>query len=132
VLVSSPTGNGYDDHMTDPDQPGEELDESLGGDYPPDHPPHLDDDGGTEPEVWEAPAAGSGEGVELLGDPDVDATGDDESELLGASVEDDPAHGPLAPDDEISGDETTRDFATEHVTTDAEEAAIHIEDDEAT
>lgn len=118
--------------MTDPDQPGEELDEAMGGsmgdDEPPDRPPWREGGGGDEPEVWEAPAAGSGEGVELVGDPDVGAV-DDEAEMVGQSVEDEPDHGPLAPDDEFSGDETTRDITTEQVPSAAEEAAVHIEDE---
>jgi hypothetical protein len=110
--------------MTDSDQPGEELDEAVGADFPPDRPPRLDDDGGTEPEVWEADTPDA-EGVELVGDPDV-GTVDDEAQLVGEAVDDGAETGPLAPDDEFTGDETTRDIQPERVARPAEEAAIHI------
>jgi hypothetical protein len=113
--------------MTDPDQPGEELDESVGDDFPPDRPPRLDDDGGTEPEAWEADPADDG-GVELAGDPDIGAV-DDEPELVGGATGDESDTGPLGPDDEFAGDETTRDVVTERQPTAAEDAAVHIEDE---
>ncbi len=112
--------------MTDPDQRGEELDESVGADFPPDRPPRLDDDGGTEPEVWESSEVDA-EGVELIGDPDVGAV-DDEAQLVGSAVEE-PDTGPLAPDDEFTGDETTRDIQPERVARPAEEEAVHIVDE---
>lgn len=112
--------------MTDSDQPGEELDEAVGSDFPPDRPPRLDDDGGTEPEVWETSAVDE-EGVELIGDPDV-GTVDEEAELVGRAVEE-PDTGPLAPDDEFTGDETTRDIQPERVARPAEEEAVHIQEE---
>jgi len=80
--------------------------------------------------VWE----GSGDddedaGVELVGD---DAgVPDEEADLVGERVgtEEDDERGPLAPDDEFSGDETTRDVATERVPPPAEDAAIHVDDE---
>ncbi|MDD9371433.1 MAG: hypothetical protein PV358_15035 [Acidimicrobiales bacterium] len=113
--------------MTDPDQRGEELDESVGADFPPDRPPRLDDDGGTEPEVWEEGAADR-EDIELVGDPDVGAI-DDEAELVGLAVERGRDTGALDPDDEFTGDETTRDFQPERVARPAEEQALHIEEE---
>jgi hypothetical protein len=133
----------------DPDQTGEALDdELLAGEYPPDEPLAADDEGvtaleelggesfaerdeRTEPEVWEQPAGaeGSDRGVELVGD---DAgVPDDEEDLVGerAGTEQDDEQGPLAPDDEFSGDETTRDVATERVTPAAEDAAVHVDDE---
>jgi hypothetical protein len=114
--------------MTDPDQPGEELDESVGDDFPPDRPPRLDDDGGTEAEVWETDVPGGGEGVELAGDPDIGLP-DDEAELVGSLVDDERDTGSLAPDDEFTGDETTRDVASERAPAAAEDAAVHVEDE---
>jgi hypothetical protein len=114
--------------MTDPDQPGEELDESVGDDFPPDRPPRLDDDGGTEPEVWES-RPGNDEDIELVGDPDIGAV-DDESELVGLAAQRGGRDtGPLAPDDEFTGDETTRDVQPERVARPAEEEALHIEEE---
>jgi hypothetical protein len=68
------------------------------------------------------------EGVELIDDDDVGAV-DEEGEMVGRSVEHEPRTGPLAPDDEFSGDETTRDYPTEDVPPAAEDAAVHIEDE---
>lgn len=131
--------------MSDIDQPGEDFDESkLGGDYPPDRPLAADDQGvtgveqlggesvaeredRTEPEAWEegAPGGGTG-GVELVGEHDVGAP-DEEKDLVAEQAESSAArHGPLAEDDEFSGDETTRDVATEHTTPPAEEQAVHL------
>lgn len=112
----------------DPDQPGEELDESVGAEYPPDRPPRLDDTGGYVPEAWEIDEAPVDDEVELAGDPDVEAV-DDESELVGTDVIDDDV-GPLDPEDEFTGDETTRDYATEREPRPAEETALHVEDDD--
>jgi hypothetical protein len=113
--------------MSDPDQRSEELDEAVGDEFPPDRPVRLDDDGGTEPDVWEEGAAPADEGVTLAGDADIGAA-DDEAELVGR-LAGDRDHGPLAADDEFTGDETTRDVATERVPAPAEEAAVHIVDD---
>jgi hypothetical protein len=132
----------------DPDQSGEDFDdELLGGEYPPEEPLAVDDEGvtgveqlggesfagrdeRTEPEAWERPvgAEGTDTGVELAGDdagvPDTEK--DLVGERVGAAGDDD--RGPLAPDDEFSGDETTRDVATERVTPPAEDAAVHVDD----
>ena len=133
----------------DPDQTGEALDDELLGDeYPPDEPLGADDEGvteleelggesfaerdeRTEPAVGERPAGdeGSDAGVELVGD---DAgVADDEPDLVGERVgtELEAEEAPLAPDDEFSGDETTRDVATERVTPPAEDAAVHVDDE---
>ena len=133
----------------DPDQSGEDFDDELLGDeYPPDDPLAADDEGvtaleelggesfaerdeRTEPEVWERPGDDEQPDtvVELVGD---DAgVPDDEKDLVGERVgtEQDDARGPLAPDDEFSGDETTRDVATERVTPPAEDSAVHIDDE---
>ena len=112
----------------DPDQPGEELDEAVGDDYPPDRPPRLDDTGGYVPEVWERDETTLDDDVELAGDPDV-GTVDDESELVGVGVREDDV-GPLDPEDEFSGDETTRDYPTEREPRSAEESAVHVQDDD--
>jgi hypothetical protein len=140
-----------DTDQPDPDQRGEELDESVGDNYPPDRPPRLDDDGGHVPEAWEdddSADIGSdeddddeafygdddepddlGADVALAGDADVDDTIDEEAELVGDDLRDDDV-GPLAPDDEFTGDETTRDYPTERTAAAAEEAALHVEDDD--
>ncbi len=117
-----------DIYGSDPDQPGEELDESVGDEYPPDRAPRLDDTGGYVPEVWEDDEAPVDDEVELAGDADVGAV-DDESELVGVDVLDDKT-GPLDPSDEFSGDETTRDYPTEREPRPAEETALHVEDDD--
>lgn len=128
--------------MTDPDQPGEALDDEViegFDDYPPDQPLGLDDDSGeslaerearTEPDVWEERPVDDDEEepeVELV----ADAAGlsDEEDELVGEGVPTGREIGPLAPDDEFSGDETSRDVATEHVAPPAEEAAIRLDDE---
>jgi hypothetical protein len=131
--------------MTDPDQPGEDFDEELlegGGDYPPDRPLGLDDDDAdldsvagrearTEPEVWEEGRPSDEDDEE----PEVELVGDDagvpdeEDELVGEGAPTGSELGPLDPDDEFSGDETTRDVATELVPPPAEETAIHVDDE---
>jgi hypothetical protein len=132
--------------MTDPDQPGEDFDEELlegGGDYPPDRPLGLDDDdevdsvaereARTEPDVWEERRPSDED--EDDEEPEVELVGDDaglpdeEDELVGEGVPTGSEIGPLAPDDEFSGDETTRDVATELVPPPAEETAIHLDDE---
>jgi hypothetical protein len=133
----------------DPDQSGEAFDdELLAGEFPPDDPLAVDDEGvtgveqlggesfaerdeRTEPEVWERPGDDERADavVELVGD---DAgVPDDEKDLVGerAGTEQDDERGPLAPDDEFSGDETTRDVATERVAPAAEDAAVHVDDE---
>jgi hypothetical protein len=140
--------------MSDPDQPGEDFDdELLAGDYPPDEPLGVEEDGVTEleelggesfaerdertqPEEWElADETGPGPatGVDLI-DDDVELGEDDAGEsrdegLVGEPVGGLEDLGPLAPDDEFSGDETTRDVVTERTPPPAEVAAVHIEDE---
>jgi hypothetical protein len=131
-----------DNSAPDPDQPGQELDESSGWDeYPPDEPIGLDevlgeqddeDSGGDVPlNVLD---------VEVDDDID-DINGEDPADqLLGdelepeeppggsrdvASRSDDP--GQLSEEDEFTGDETVRDYATERVPPPAEEDALHVE-----
>jgi hypothetical protein len=117
-----------DDDGIDPDQHGAELDEAVGDEYPPHRPPRLDDDGGYVPEVWEQDEVPVDDEVELAGDLDVGSV-DDEAQLVGIDVHDDRV-GPLDPSDEFSGDETTRDYATEREPRPAEELALHVEDDD--
>ena len=130
----------------DPDQPGEELDEAVEGiEYPPDRPLGATDRGvtgveqlggesfderdrRTEPEVWEQRPPRPEDSVALVGDADVGAV-DDESELVGEAVEEDRPPGPLAPDDEFTGDETTRDTVDDRVPPPAEESAVHLSDE---
>lgn len=112
----------------DPDQRGEELDEAVGDEYPPDRPPRLDDTGGYVPEAWETDEATLDDDVDLVGDADVEVV-DDEAELVGTAA-DGGDTGPLAPDDEFTGDETTRDYPTEREPRSAEEAAVHVQDDD--
>lgn len=136
----SDTGSEYD---YDVDQEGAELDENLTADYPPDQPiglydeeatglagPGSEDDGSdlddTEPEVWEVDQAGGVTPV-LEGDADVGVV-DTEKDLVAEPVEREDV-GPLADDDEFTGDETRRDVATEHVPAPAEEAAVRYDDD---
>ena len=140
---------GYARAMSDfdgPDQPGEELDENLTGDYPPDRPTAVFDEGVTgveqlggesvaerddrlEPEVWERGGSGDEDGPVLAGDADVDAI-DDEKDLVGSTAGELVDRGSLSDDDEFSGDETTRDYATElEAPLDAEDAAVHVVDE---
>jgi hypothetical protein len=135
-----------DQSGADADQPGEELDENAAIEFPPDRPlglydeeaTGLEDPDGTadesneelgdelEPEVWEAPAA-SGAAPVVEGDADVGVV-DDEKDLVAPGYERD-AVGALDVDDEFTGDETTRDYATEHVPVPAEEAALRTTDE---
>ena len=119
-------------------------DEELSGEYPPDEPLGIDDEGvtgleqlggesvserddRTEPEVWERGAAASETGPQLEGEPEPGTT-DDEKDLVAPPFpEEDP--GPLEEDDEFTGDETTRDVATERTPEAAEDAAVRIDDD---
>jgi hypothetical protein len=95
--------------------------EQLGGES------SAERDDRTEPEVWEAGSRETGAPV-LVGDEDVDAI-DDEKDLV-ALASDPDATGPLSEDDEFSGDETIRDYATEREgPRSAEEAAIHVVED---
>ena len=135
--------------MVDPDQSGEDFDDELLADeFPPDEPLAVEDEGitgveqlggesvaerdeRTEPEVWERQAGDTGAdaGTELS----ADAAGvpDTEKDLVGerADSDADDDQGPLAPDDDFSGDETTRDVATERVSPPAEDAAVHVDDE---
>lgn len=57
-----------------------------------------------------APPEPSGEGVALAGD-DAGVPDEEKDLVAGRARAEDDDHGPLAPDDEFSGDETTRDIA---------------------
>jgi hypothetical protein len=152
-----------DDPAYDTDQAGQELDESLPAEFPPDEPmgldeildngeddeaqarddeeeyffdmlvepdPDLDDIGEPQPDDRLETAAGGVPEDHVVADesvPDPDA-----AEAV-AAIEGDAEvlpddHGALSDDDEFTGDETTRDYATERVTPSAEEAALHIEE----
>jgi hypothetical protein len=120
-------------------------DEDLSGEYPPEEPLGVDDEGvtgleqlggesvseredRTEPEVWERETAPASEtGPQLEGEPEP-GTADDEKDLVAPPFpEQDP--GPLEEDDDFTGDETTRDVATERSPEAAEDAAVRIDDD---
>jgi hypothetical protein len=58
----------------------------------------------------------------------VDQGGPDEEDLVAEAVED-PDVRDRPPDDEVTGDETTRDVATERVPPPAEEVALHVEEE---
>lgn len=138
--------------MTDDQQRGEELDEALPSDFPPDEPTAVDDTGTTgveqlggesfaerdrrtEPEAGAARRrAGAGAGTEAPRSDEVVESG---SRPTGGPVDDvllpvdetgEPDdRGPLAEDDEFTGDETARDVTTERTTPPAEESAVHVE-----
>ena len=132
------------DQPPDPDQPGEELDESTEDiEYPPDRPlgstdwgtTALEEEGGedfyhrdkrTEPEVWEQRPTAPDDPIELVGDA---GELDVEEELVADAYEEDAEIGPLAPDDEFSGDATTRDTVDDRVPPSAEESAVHVDDE---
>jgi hypothetical protein len=120
-------------------------DDELSGEYPPDRPLGVDDEGvtgleqlggesvserddRTEPEVWERQTAPASEtGPQLEGEPEP-GTVDDEKDLVAPPFpEEDP--GALDADDDFAGDETTRDVATERSPEAAEDAAVRIDDD---
>ncbi|HEY8547958.1 MAG TPA: hypothetical protein VIL36_23025 [Acidimicrobiales bacterium] len=110
------------------DDVSEQLDdEVLGdGDFPPDR--YVDPDegaGAPAPDVAETDDQGAR--VHLVDDGPLDDEGES---VADAYVEDDV--GALDPDDEFSGDETTRDVATEHVPPPAEEVALHVVDEDDT
>jgi hypothetical protein len=133
--------------MTDDQQRGEELDEALPDDFPPDEPVAADDvgttgveqlggesfeerDRRTRPERGPRPRDGDGEHAEPAVETGVRPTDDEEEVLLPvdeARRADD--SGRLAEDDEVSGDETARDVATERVTPPAEESAVRVENE---
>jgi hypothetical protein len=110
----------------DDDDVSEQLDdEVLGGQpYPPDRYIDPDDPGATLPDTGFG-GVGDQPEVQVLaqGSPD-----HDEDVLAEAVVGG--SYGALADDDEFTGDETTRDVATERVPPAAEEAALHIVDDD--
>jgi len=130
----------------DEQETAEELDdEELSGEYPPDEPLVVDDQGvtgfeqlggesvadrddRTEPEVWERTSPSPAEtGPVLEGEPEP-GTVDDEKDLVAPPLpEEDP--GALGPDDEFTGDETTRDVANERSPAAAEDAAMRLDDD---
>jgi len=108
----------------DDDDVSEQLDdEVLGGEYPPDR--YIDPDadpGYPRPEVSDGDDEPS---VQVIAQRDPDYDEDLEAEAV---VDDD--LGALADDDEFTGDETTRDVATERVPRPAEEAALHVVDED--
>ena len=112
------------DDERDIDQPGVQFDdELLSGEFPPDRPLGLDD-GGDDEEPEDFGTAFDDDG-ELEIETGVELDGDDEE--LNVPVVEDDGMGALAPDDELSGDETTRDVATERVAPAAEDLAMHVE-----
>lgn len=138
--------------MSDPDQPAEDLDEDrLADEYPPEEPLAAEDQGvtgleqlggesveereeRTEPEVWQRsgrrrrrdPDRTRKMGVEEGAQPS-DRTL--EGDLPVAEELEDTHTGHLAPDDDFTGDETTRDVAQERDTDPAEETAVHTEEE---
>jgi hypothetical protein len=119
---------GMPDDERDSDQPGEQFDDEVlaGEEYPPDRPLGLGDEPaafeGQEPEDFGDQYEDDGDAVVETGfEPD-----DGDQEQLISVVEDDEI-GARDPDDEFSGDETTRDVVTERVPTDAEDQAMHVE-----
>ena len=110
--------------FSDDEDVAEELnDEVLGDEYPPDRYVDPDDPPGDPlPEVGETDD--QQRSVQVLAEADPDVEGDS----VGEAVYDD-EYGALSDDDEFSGDETTRDVATERVPPPAEEVALHVEDD---
>jgi hypothetical protein len=133
--------------MSDPDQEIAETfdDELLSDEYPPEEPLGVDEEGTTtleelggesvaerdertEPEVWEQETALPAEsGPEIEGDADQGVV-DDEEDLVAPPLFGEDL-GALDPDDEFSGDETTRDVATERVPGPAENAAVRLDDE---
>jgi len=119
-----PDGGGVAD-----DDVSEQLDdEELGGEYPPER--YIDPDD----ERVELPDYGEGEGGEADGGTVrvLDQGFPDTEEDLLAEAQEDAGYGALADDDEFTGDETTRDVATERVPPPAEETALHLVDDDDT
>jgi hypothetical protein len=119
----------FDGGVADDDVSEQLDDEELGGEYPPDRYIDPDDDRVELPDYGadgdDPDELVEGGGVRVLDQ----GTPDTEEDLL-AEAQEDAGYGALADDDEFTGDETTRDVATERVATPAEEAALHIEDDE--
>lgn len=89
-------------------------DDKIGGEYPPDEPLGVEDYGTTPAEErWDEPIDERIEREVPEGDTAAAQSGDS---------------GPLADDDSFTGDETTRDVATEGVPGPAEEEAVHVQD----
>jgi hypothetical protein len=115
------------DDERDSDQPGVQFDDQLLPDeFPPDRPLGLGDQPGAyedqEPEDF-------GDTLDDDGELEIE-TGvgpDGEDEELNVPVVEENDIGALDPDDEFTGDETTRDVATERVPPAAEDAAMHVE-----
>lgn len=112
----------------DDDDVSEQLDDEVLGSqsYPPDRYIDPDDPGETLPDTGFG-GVGDEPEVQVL----AQGSPDGEEDLLAEAVESD-GYGALADDDEFTGDETTRDVATERVPQAAEEAALHIVDDDDT
>jgi hypothetical protein len=133
--------------MADSDQQTAEGldDEKLSDEYPPDKPLAVEDQGvtgveqlggesvadrddRTEPEVWEqATPPPAATGPVLEGEPEPGAVDDEKDLVAPPQPGEDP--GSLDPDDEFTGDETTRDVATERSPAAAEDAAVRVQDD---
>jgi hypothetical protein len=115
------------DDERDSDQPGVQFDDELLSDeFPPDRPLGLGDEPGAyedeEPEDFGGQLEDEGE-LEI--ETGVEPDGGDEE--LNVPVVEDSETGALDPDDEFTGDETTRDVATERVPPPAEDQAMHVE-----
>lgn len=111
------------------DDRSEVLDDEMLGDeeFPPDRFVDPDDERAEPLPDDERPVGWDEPEVEVLaqGVPDY------EEDVLAETVEEEEDFGALAADDEFSGDETTRDVATERVPPPAEAVAVHIDDDDA-
>jgi hypothetical protein len=113
------------DDARDFDQLAEQLDDDvLGDEYPPTRPIGLSDSvDDEEPEDF-GDLEDEGD-IEIEMGVGIDG-GDDE---LNVAVLEDGDIGALADDDEFTGDETTRDVATERVPPAAEDQAMHVQGD---
>jgi len=112
--------------MSDSDQPGEDFDTDIvGAEYPPDESLGVDELAGRprserarlEPEVWERPDRSDADDRTVVLNEDGAPVGEDD-------------FGPLADDDQFTGDETTRDYPGEQLPPAAEEVAVHRDEDE--
>src|SRR5262245_13086131 len=121
---------GMPDDERDSDQTGEQFDdELLAGEYPPDRPIGLGDEPAAfEDQVPEDFGDGYDDDGEAVVETGVEPDDTDEEEFVAVIEEDE--IGARDPDDEFSGDETTRDVVTERVPTSAEEQAMHVEPDD--
>ena len=126
------------------DDRSEALDaDKLSDEYPPDEPFASEDYGVTgaeqrhdEPleeqlrrEVPERSGPTDEDRSRRVVQPIAEGVPDEEKDLVADAVED-PDVLDRAPDDELTGDETTRDIAPERVPPPAEETALHIEGEE--